>query len=182
MHLEKPIPKNRFAVDFVAYDKAGKPILFGWTSSREVSPEAIDHLIACLDASRSQIPFAMLADPEQLSLYRKHADGTAELVWTARSADVLTHYDPEFGRSPRRLWPEPKPGSILDRASSELDRVRISPGYLRTLIEAWLRDIAYHWMSSAPPAKDEMASLGLLCRLEGGTTRSEVWLAGNPLS
>jgi hypothetical protein len=182
MHLEKRIPKNRFAVDFVAYDKAGKPILFGWTRSMHVSPEAIQHLMACLDASRSKIPFAMLADPDQIYLYRKDPDRPAELVWSARSADVLTRYDPDFGLSPMRLWPTPKPGSVLGLAYPEIDKVRISAGYLRALIEAWLRDIAYHWMSSAPPAKDEMAAIGLLGRLEGGTTRSEVWLASNPVS
>jgi hypothetical protein len=158
MQLEKQIPKNRFAVDFVAYDKAGKPILFGETRSMKASPEATQQLMAYLDASRSKIPFAMLADPDQINLYRKDADRPAELVWSSRSADVLSRYDPEFGNT------------------------RIFARYLRALIEAWLRDLAYQWKSETPPAQDEIAAIGLLERLEGGTTRSEVWLAGNTLS
>jgi hypothetical protein len=158
MHIEKRIPKNRFLVDFVAYDKAGKPILFGWTSSMKVSPEATRHLIACLDASKSKIPFAVLADHDQMVLYRKDADEPAKLVWSSPTAAVLEHYDPGFGSS------------------------RIFADYLRALIEGWLRDLAYHWNSAMPPGQDEMAAVGLLVRLEGGTTKSEVWLAGNPLS
>jgi hypothetical protein len=158
MPIEKRIPKNRFLVDFVAYDNDGKPILFGWTTSMKVRPEAIKHLLACLDASRSQIPFAMLADVDQVMLYRKDAGEPAKLVWSSRTDEVLSRYDPRYGQ------------------------VRIFAQYLRTLIEGWLRDLAYHWKSEAAPFQQEIESVGLLERLKDGTTRREVWLAGNPLS
>jgi hypothetical protein len=181
MPIEKRIPKNRFLVDFVAYDKAGKPVLFGWTTSTTVSPEAIDHLVACLNASRSKIPFALLADSDQLLIYRKNIEDHAETVWTSPTATILAHYDPDLGRSFDLGWPEPKPGSVLAQTALQLHKRRIFAHYLTTLIQAWLRDLAYRWKSSVPPAMDEMANIGLLERLEGGTTKSEVWLAGNPL-
>ncbi len=157
MHLEKQIPKHRFAVDFVAYEEAGKPILFGWATTMSVSPEAVEHLAACLRSSRSKIPFALLADLDQIRLYSRRDEETAEQSWTSPTARILECYDPEFDQKP------------------------IFGDYLRGLIQAWLRDLAYHWKSATPPAQEEMASIGLLGRLKGGTTRSEVWLAGHPL-
>jgi hypothetical protein len=93
-----------------------------------------------------------------MRLYRKEAEGPAKPIWTSPSANILVQYDPDFGNG------------------------RIFGHYLATLIEGWLRDLAYHWNSATPPAQDEMAAIGLLERLEGGTTLSEVWLAGDPLS
>jgi hypothetical protein len=43
--------------------------------------------------------------------------------------------------------------------------------YLLTLVEAWLRDLSYHWKSENPPGSEELRSAGLLKRLEGGTTQ-----------
>jgi hypothetical protein len=60
---------------------------------------------------------------------------------------VLQHYDPDF---PSR---------------------RVFEAYLLTLAEAWLRDLAYHWKSESPPGSDELRSVGLLEKLEGGTTQ-----------
>ena len=43
-------------------------------------------------------------------------------------------------------------GGSLSFYEPDLDRKRISPDYLEGLIEAWLRDFAFHWKSQRPPA------------------------------
>ncbi len=53
--------------------------------------------------------------------------------------------------------------------------------YLETLVEAWLRDLAYHWKSETPPESEKLAEIGLLQRLEGGTTHSLVNINGDTL-
>jgi hypothetical protein len=60
---------------------------------------------------------------------------------------VLSHYDPDFAGK------------------------RIFEFYLLTLVEAWLRDLAYHWKSPNPPGSEELQAAGFLGRVEGGTTQ-----------
>jgi hypothetical protein len=48
---------------------------------------------------------------------------------------------------------------------------RVFESYLLTLVEAWLRDLAYHWNSEDPPGSEELGRAGLLEKLEGGTTQ-----------
>ena len=65
---------------------------------------------------------------------------------------------------------------------SAADPAHPSLSELETLVEAWLRDLAYHWNSPEPPGETALAEVGLLERLEGGTTVSEdVARAGPPL-
>ena len=47
------------------------------------------------------------------------------------------------------------------------------------LIEAWLRDLAYNWKSEIPPASEQIAAIGLLPLLAGGTTKSGVEIGGD---
>jgi hypothetical protein len=53
----------------------------------------------------------------------------------------------------------------------EFPRERVFESYLLTLVEAWLRDLAYHWKSENPPGSEELGRAGLLEKLEGGTTQ-----------
>jgi hypothetical protein len=39
-----------------------------------------------------------------------------------------------------------------------------------TLIQAWLRDLAYHWKSEIPPHQEEIQKIGLLDYLIDGIT------------
>jgi hypothetical protein len=41
---------------------------------------------------------------------------------------------------------------------------------LITLIQSWLRDLAYRWKSENPPYIEEMKEMGLLALLDDGTT------------
>jgi len=62
--------------------------------------------------------------------------------------------------------------AVLSRYDADFSGKRIFEPYLLTLVEAWLRDLAYHWKSPSPPGSNELKSLGFLNRIEGGTTRS----------
>jgi hypothetical protein len=88
-------------------------------------------------------------------------DGDQEpgrLLCTLMTADVLSFYDADFRTKP------------------------VYHFYLGILVEGWLMDLACHWKSQSPPAEAEMAAVGLLARLKGGTTRSGVPVhGGDPL-
>ncbi len=55
--------------------------------------------------------------------------------------------------------------------ATEITRNRVSKSFIMRLIQAWLRDLAYHWKSEIPPHQDEFKKIGLLNYLTNGTTR-----------
>jgi hypothetical protein len=80
-------------------------------------------------------------------LYRSERGALEEPIVRLDTREILQFYDPEF------------PGK------------RVFESYLLTLVEAWLRDLAYHWKSENPPGSAELERVGLLERLQGGTTQ-----------
>jgi hypothetical protein len=90
--------------------------------------------------------FVLTIDPNCILLYEWNGKELTGPVVKFETATILQHYEPEFGK--RRMF-EP---------------------YLLTLVEAWLRDLAYHWKSEHPPGSEELRRVGLLGKLEGGTT------------
>jgi hypothetical protein len=116
-------------------------------------------------------PFFMLVDLENISIFRRDerpvvaefeedrsvAYYPLSLVTHLKSSSVLGHYDAEFGQKP------------------------IYEFYLGTLVEAWLRDLAYHWNSESPPGSDQLAAIGLLSLLEGGFAEEERSPGADPL-
>jgi len=143
--------------DILAEDSSGRPLLLAEIKGRVTDQESADRLLSFLEAVEPPIPFGMVADPETIRILKFDCGNPHGFGQTFRTADVLIHYDPQFAKK------------------------RILHDYLGTLVEAWLRDLAYHWKSEVPPGTDELTTIGLLPRLEGGTTRSEVVLGGNPL-
>jgi hypothetical protein len=93
-----------------------------------------------------QVAFVLTIDPNRIQLYRPGGESLGEPIVRLDTRQVLQHYDPEFPRK------------------------RVFESYLLTLVEAWLRDLAYHWMSVNPPGSEELKRAGLLEKLEGGTT------------
>ena len=63
-----------------------------------------------------------------------------EFNCTLKLSDMLEYYDPEFGKK------------------------RIFHDYLTSLVDAWLRDLVYHWNSETPPGAQSLATIGLLSR------------------
>ena len=93
------------------------------------------------------VSFVLTIDPDSIQLYRSEGPGLEEPIVRLDTRQVLQHYDPEFPKN------------------------RVFEPYLLTLVEAWLRDLAYHWKSVSPPGSEELGRAGLLEKLEGGTTQ-----------
>ena len=141
--------------DVVALDKDGKIVLiaevqgFPFDSNpKKTKQNAILQITDYLQASKALIPFAMFVDSDNLIIFRWDGNNLSESILSVNTADVLSHYEPEFSNK------------------------KIFSLYLRGLTEAWLRDLAYHWQSEIPPALQEMANIGLLQLLEDGTTQA----------
>lgn len=94
-----------------------------------------------------RVAFVLTIDTNCIQLYRSGGESLGEPIVRLDTRQVLQHYDPEFPRE------------------------RVFESYLLTLVEAWLRDLAYHWKSEDPPGSEELGKAGLLEKLEGGTTQ-----------
>jgi hypothetical protein len=94
-----------------------------------------------------RVAFVLTIDPNCIQLYRSGGESLGEPIVRLDTRQVLQHYDPDFPRE------------------------RVFESYLLTLVEAWLRDLAYHWMSEDPPGSEELGRAGLLEMLERGTTQ-----------
>jgi hypothetical protein len=106
-------------------------------------------------------PFVMLVDLENIMIFESEQNDFSEPIICLKTDNVLNNYDENF---------------------SELKKNnRISGFYLETLVESWLRDLAYHWQSLKPPESDKLKNIGFLQRIEGGTTNSQVNLHGHTL-
>lgn len=100
-----------------------------------------------LAKSGERVGYVLTIDPNGIQLYRPGGESLGEPIVHLDTQQILQHYDPEFPRK------------------------RVFESYLLTLVEAWLRDLAYHWKSENPPGSEELARAGLLEKLEGGTTQ-----------
>jgi hypothetical protein len=148
--------------DIIARNSKGQTVLLAEVkgtalNGKEAKHRAISQLKFYLQAANTDIPFAMLADLEDIDIFHGGNANLSKPVISFKTAAVLSHYDPEFGSK------------------------RIFEQYLGTLVEAWLRDLAYHWKSKVPPASEQLAAIGLLQQLEGGTTQAEVKLGSDTL-
>jgi len=137
---------------FVAVNKQEQVILIGEVrgfpfrfKDEEIKKYTI-RLANYLQVAKVIIPFAMLADVENILIFQWDGCNLSEPVLSLKTADVLNYYDPEFSKK------------------------QIFTPYLTALIEAWLRDLAYHWKLVMPSFTKEMADINLLQLLEGGTT------------
>lgn len=90
--------------------------------------------------------FLVAADTSCIHLYRLSGKELGEPLAHFDAPTILGHYDPNFAGK------------------------RIFEPYLLTLVEAWFRDLAYHWMSPNPPGSEELKAVGFLERIEDGTT------------
>jgi hypothetical protein len=143
---------NFFGIDIIFQDRNGKPIILVAAKSRELQPKeaerAITQLESHLQVSNQNIPFAMLVDAKNIKLFQWDGNRISTPVVILETASVLQEYEPKYGQK-KIFW-----------------------SYFETLVEAWLRDLAYHWKSKTPPEIEKLAEIGLLQHLQGGTTIS----------
>jgi len=143
--------------DIVAQDREAHVALAVEVETRPADRESLWRMDSALRAGSVAIPFAMLVYPDTIRVFQGNGRNLSGPVCSLQTAEVLRHYDPEVGHK------------------------RIFHDYFCALVEAWLRDLAYHWKSETPPGSELLAAIGLLQRLEGGTTRSEVNRSGDTL-
>lgn len=94
-----------------------------------------------------RVAFVLTIDLNNIVMYRPEGETLVGPIVQLDTRQVLQHYDPEFPKK------------------------RVFESYLLTLVEAWLRDLAYHWKSDNPPGSEELRGAGLLEKVEGGTTQ-----------
>ena len=104
-------------------------------------------LLKQLSQFAERIDFVLTADLKSISVYRWVEGALTGPLVQLDTPRILQHYDPDFAKK------------------------RVFEPYLLTLVEAWLRDLAYHWKSENPPGAEELRRAGLLEKLEGGTTQ-----------
>lgn len=140
--------------DFVALDKDDQVVLIAevqgfpfYFKEQKAKENATLQLINLWQAAKALIPFAMLVDGENILIFKWDGNNFSEPIVRLSTADVLSHYDPNFSRK------------------------KIYSLYLKTLAEAWISDISKHWKLATPPASKEMAEIGLLQLLKDGKTQ-----------
>lgn len=151
------VAHRSIVADLVAKDSDGRIVLLVEFRGGAAEQQAISDITSYLKAVKMVIPFAMLVDLEDIQIFQWDGANLSEPISSLKTAAVLSHYDPEFGSK------------------------RIFEPYLITLVDVWLHDLEFHWKSKTPPASEQLAAIGLLQRLEGGTTQTEVELGSHTL-
>ena len=115
----------------------------------------IKAVLAKLSEKNAIVPYAMFIDAEQILIFKWDGVNLSEPVCTLNTGEICRYYMPTFGSK----W--------------------IFEDTIETLIQSWLHDLDYNWKSEIPPASEQIAAIGLLPLLAGGTTKSGVELGGN---
>ncbi len=157
MSIGKREAPPRMQVDLIAEDPDGRAILLGEVKAGKAGPEHVEQLRSHLEAANATIPYALLADFDQIRIYTWDGSHLSGPVFAAETTPILRHYAEDYGT------------------------VRVYKDYFVTLIEAWLHDLAYRWKSEEPPGAVPLTEIGLLPLLDRGTTRREVTIGGYPI-
>src|SRR5262245_58075363 len=119
--------------DILGLDAQSVPVLVAEVKTRPIESGLVEaQLTDYLRRFGVNVPYAMVVDRRTIRVF--HWDGKDLLgpVYEAPTAEILSFYDEEFSKK------------------------EIFEFYLQTLVEAWLRDVAYHWKSEAPPGYREL--------------------------
>ena len=155
--------------DVIVDDGEDRPFMLVEVKASVDSSETLQEFIDQLNRSDASISFGMLVDLENIHLFKRDStQGTvAKLARQApKRGEVLRHYDSDFAGKDSRY------------TTSSIFR-----DYFTTLVEGWLRDLAYHWKTAKPPGAEALSTTGLIERIKNGMTRRiEVVAGGSPLS
>lgn len=152
---------ERILVDFLVESTDGEAVLLAEVNRDEFDSDAIERMRSSLDGVNAEIPFVLLVDPDQVRLFRWDRSELMGPVFTSETPPILRVYAPDFPGPPM-------PGYLLE-------------SWMRGLVGAWLRDLAYHWKLASPPCWGQLVEAGLTPLLEGGIVRFEVTLGGYSL-
>lgn len=162
-----------YIADVVVLSKDDKIILLVEVKNKKI--KGIDNIEKCISPIKYYLqnrkknnaynlanePFILLVHLDDMIIWKWNRDKFSKQLISIKTNDVLSNYDQEF--------------------SNLSNNNRIASFYLETLVEAWLRDLAYHWKSEKPPEWQKLQDIGLLQLIEEGTTYSQVNLNGNAL-
>ena len=143
--------------DIVALDRHDRPVLIVGAEEDYPGPLVLASYREIVKAIKRDIPFAILADAENLSVFRKVQNHSLELLTMLPTRKILSFYDPNF---------------VEGRAFKD---------YIVGMIDSWLRDFMSHWKSPTPPESEMMSAVGLASLLEHGRTKRRVRLACRPV-
>ncbi len=136
--------RNRIS-DLIAVDRDGEKLLIVEVKAnnrrRDVARlQLISFLQSEKAISQVIIPYAAIVTLENIELFEWNGDELT-LRYCFDTTEVLREYDSEIGKK------------------------RIFEYYLGSLVEGWLRDIAYRWKLENPPKLKELDKLGLASRI-----------------
>jgi len=159
MNVRGTEPRDRIIriADIIAYGRDEEPVLLVEVKSRPAGPDILSQIAKTLQEVDPPIPFGMLIDPKLIVVLGHDQAGSVRELVRMDPIEILAPYEPRINDKP------------------------IFQLYLSILTESWIRDLSQHWKSLTPPGSDRLATIGLLGRLSGGTTRREVRLHGDPL-
>jgi hypothetical protein len=141
---------TRQRADILAFNSDDRPILTAEVKAHGLAGSAaVREVEQSLRDSPDLIPYAMLVDSEWIEVYAWNGHTLSGPLCRLATGAILSSYDPAFGA-----------GEVLEF-------------YFIRLVDSWLRDLAYHWKSEAPPGLDELSAIGLAQQLAGGDTLSE---------
>jgi hypothetical protein len=132
--------------DIAIVDRENRPVALVQVKAHPVGQNWETFLPKQLVNLPQSVAFVLTIDPNSIHLYQWSGKELTGPLVDLETATILRHYEPEFGKR------------------------RVFESYLLTLVEAWFRDLAYHWKSEIPPGSEELRKAGLLDKLEGGTT------------
>jgi hypothetical protein len=115
-----------YGFDAAVFDRENHEVAFVEVKARPIETWATS-IPWQLAKSDVRVPFFLTIDPDRIQLYRPTEENLGEPIVQLDTRQVLQHYDPE------------------------LPQKRVFKFYMLTLVEAWLRDLAYHWKSENPP-------------------------------
>jgi hypothetical protein len=153
--------------DVIVDDREDRPFMLVEVKALVDSSEFLREFIEQLNQADPSISFGMLVDLENIHLLKRDSSpGTFVNLVSLKTREILRHYAPDFAGTESRYV-----------------NSSIFHDYFETLVEGWLRDLAYHWKSTHPPGAKALSATGLIERIENGMTRrTEVVASGSPLS
>ena len=135
-----------FDPDIVVKDKDDKPIMFVTVKASRVY-EAEEFTLYGLE-NYQHVPFLMYVNTKYIRIYKS---GNSEPVKKLNPLEIFKFYVPDFNEAKMRQ------------------------SFVTALIQAWLRDLVYHWKYSHPPAIKEIEEIGLLEKLDNMITEELSW-------
>ncbi|HEY9798921.1 MAG TPA: type I restriction enzyme HsdR N-terminal domain-containing protein [Leptolyngbyaceae cyanobacterium] len=146
MKMEAIQPEIAKYIDIFVTNRDGNIVLLFEVKANKVPLNSSNSQInSCLRKIKN-VRFVMLANLEEIHVFQVKNNKLFDNDICLMTSDILSYYDDEFNQK------------------------RIFQFYLVTLLEAWLRDLAYHWKSEKPPAAKKLEKIGLLQEIEGGDT------------